>query len=256
MTRRRRIAVQPPKPSRIAGLDAARGFAVVMMIAYHFCFDLTWVGWAGWQMLNDSAWIASRSAIVASFLFVAGVSLAVREFSSHTASAERSFWKRWAQIAAAALLVSLGSYALFPQSFIYFGVLHFVALALLFTRAAPRLGGWAALPGVAALVVGIGFHHEAFDPRAINWVGFALHKPVTEDYVPLFPWLGVVLLGCAFGSMWMKRGTGGRFLSALEEAIPKRAFDGLALLGRWSLTIYLVHQPILLGTMMAIRQIA
>ena len=255
MTRRRRIPAQKPKPSRIAGLDAARGFAVVMMVAYHFCFDLTWVGWAGWRMLDDPGWIAWRSAIVASFLFVVGVSLAVRDASPRTASTERSFWRRWLQIAAAALLVSIGSYALFPQSFIYFGVLHFVALVVLFARAAPRLGAWAALPGVAALLAGIGFHHEAFDPRAINWIGFALHKPLTEDYVPLFPWLGVVLLGCAFGSAWLKRGTGGRLLSALEEAIPKRAFDALGVLGRWSLTIYLVHQPILLGTMVGVKQL-
>ena len=225
------------------------------MIAYHFCFDLTWVGWAGWQMLDDWPWIAWRSAIVASFLFVVGVSLAVRDASPHTSSGERRFWKRWAQIAVAALLVSLGSYMLFPQSFIYFGVLHFVAFALLFTRAAPRLGGWAALLGAVALAAGIGFHHEAFDPRAINWIGFALHKPITEDYVPLFPWLGVVLLGCAFGSMWIKHGVGRRFFSALEEAIPKRAFDCLALLGRWSLTIYLAHQPILIGAMLAIKQL-
>ena len=139
MTIRCKPPAEQKRPSRIAGIDAARGFAVVMMIAYHFCFDLTWVGWAGWRMLDEWAWIAWRSAIVASFLFVVGVSLAVREKSSRTASAERRFWKRWAQIAAAALLVSLGSYALFPQSFIYFGVLHFVAVALLFTRAASRL---------------------------------------------------------------------------------------------------------------------
>ena len=228
------------------------------MIAYHFCFDLTYHGWANWRMLDDAVWIACRTAIVTSFLLLAGVSLALRDDRERRVGRaewfERSFVRRWAQVAAAAALVTAGSLALFPERFIYFGVLHFVAVALWLCRRAPRsialsLGG-----GVAAIVAGVAFSNGAFDPIALNWIGFATRKPPTEDYVPLFPWIGVVLLGCGLGRAWIVRER--RLwppLRAAWSATPRPIGHGLAAMGRWSLTTYLVHQPLMLGTMALIR---
>ncbi|MFN8761578.1 MAG: heparan-alpha-glucosaminide N-acetyltransferase domain-containing protein, partial [Burkholderiales bacterium] len=94
------------KTSRLQLIDGLRGLAVAMMLAYHFCYDLVWFGWAQWRMLEDPAWIGWRNVIVSSFLLLVGVSLALRQFFQVEA---QDFWKRWRQIAAAALLVSLGS---------------------------------------------------------------------------------------------------------------------------------------------------
>ena len=248
--------------ARLEIVDAARGMAIAMMIAYHFCFDLTYYGWAQWAMLDDPGWIAWRSIIVASFLVLVGLSLALREArESHggampnRAAANKAFVKRWLQVAGAALVVTAGSVLLFPQTFIYFGVVHFVAVALLICRRAPRLGIWAVALGVAAIALGVSVADPVFDPRIVNWIGFPAHKPITEDYVPLFPWLGVVLGGCGLGALWARRGYRlAAPLSAAWQATPRGLRVFLSWMGRWSLTIYLVHQPLLIGAMGLVKR--
>ncbi len=75
-------------------------------------------------------------------------------------------------------------------------------------------------------------------------------KPVTEDYVPLLPWLGVMLWGLAAGQALLARGRG-----VLAGALP-RALAPLAALGRWPLTFYMLHQPVLIGAILLWRAAA
>ena len=253
-----RTPARVPATPRLDLVDAARGVAIVAMVAYHFCFDLTWYHWATWPMLDDARWIAARSAIVTSFLFVTGVSLALRDARERRAGTtgwlEAAFLRRWAQIAGAAVLVTVGSAFLFPATFIYFGVLHFVAVAWLICRRAPRLGPWALVLGAIALLAGLAVASPTFDPRVVDWIGFAAHKPHTEDYVPLFPWLGVVLIGCGAGAWWGRHGFRTTpFATKAWTTVPAPLRTTLAGMGRWSLTIYLLHQPILLGVLGAVK---
>jgi uncharacterized membrane protein len=253
-------ALPLPGTTRVDVVDAARGFAVAMMIAYHFCFDLTFYGWAHWPMLDDARWIAWRSTIVGCFVFMVGVSLALRDARERERGAgwfDRGFVRRWAQIAGAALLVTAGSAALFPKTFIYFGVLHFVAVALWLCRRAPRLGGWAIAAGCVVTVIGLLVSSPAFDPKAIDWIGFAAEKPLTEDYVPLFPWLGVVMVGCGVGALWGRRGFRlSPAAAAAWTAVPAGLRRLAAAMGRWSLAIYLLHQPLMLGILGLVKQLA
>jgi uncharacterized membrane protein len=80
------------------------------------------------------------------------------------------------------------------------------------------------------------------DQPWLNWIGMMTHKPATEDYVPLFPWLGVVLIGVAVGSLLPRMQ---RTLAAGDRIAPR----WLAWVGRHSLVIYLAHQPILVGAL-------
>jgi uncharacterized membrane protein len=222
---------------RIAGLDALRGLAIVAMIGYHFCFDLRYFGVTRWDFEHDARWLTARTLILSSFLLIAGVSAVLAQRQA----APLSHWLRHiAIIAGAALVVSAGSYALFPRSFIWFGVLHAIALSLLLAK--PLFGRpvLAALAGVAVIASGIAFASPAFDNRMLGWIGFMTAKPVTEDYVPLFPWMGVLLLGVALGHALVRTG-----FSALAPLARGPRF--LRFLGRHSLVVYLVHQPLMLA---------
>ena len=182
---------------RVAAIDALRGIAILAMIAYHFAFDLRFFGLTRSDFEGDPFWLTARAAIVTSFLLLVGVSLLLA-YEAGVPGAR--FNRRVALIAACALAVTIGSYLVFPQRFIYFGILHCIAVSSLLARplaARPRL---ALALGVAAIVAGLSLSHPFFDGRATSWLGFNTVKPPTEDFVPLFPWLGVVLVGIGLGA--------------------------------------------------------
>ncbi|MEO8188485.1 MAG: heparan-alpha-glucosaminide N-acetyltransferase [Burkholderiaceae bacterium] len=241
--------MNPNSASRLRLVDALRGFAVAQMIVYHFIYDLAYFGWVNLAMTRDQPWTAWRTGIVTQFLLLVGVSLVLRTSFKPSAA---DFWKRWAQIAAAALLVSAGSWLVFGQRFIYFGILHFVAAALLLVRPLVRLKAWNIPLGIVCIVTALVYTNEFFDTPPATIVGFMTFKPRTEDYVPLFPWIGVVLIGAGLAALWQR--TQWRIPDALVP-LNERAPRWLLFLGTWALTVYLVHQPVLLGAMTVLRKL-
>lgn len=234
--------MMPTTPSpRLAVVDVLRGFAVAQMIVFHFIYDLDYFGWVQLRMLTDQPWIGWRTAIVTQFLLLVGVGLVLR---TSFKPEPRDFWRRWSQIAAAALLVSVGSAIVFGPRFIYFGILHFVAAALILARPLLRLGQWNVGLGVATIAFGLLYAHPVFNDAPANIVGLVTAKPKTEDYVPLLPWMGVVLIGAGLGSLWQRRDWAVTpVLRGLNQQPPRL----LLFLGTWALTVYLVHQPILMA---------
>ena len=231
---------------RFTALDALRGAAIVWMTLFHFCFDLNYFGYLRQDFHVDPFWTTQRTAIVSLFLFTAGLGQAV---AVQQGQSWRRFWRRWTMVAGSALLVSAGSYVMFPQSFIYFGVLHGMAVMLLIARMTACWGAWLWIAGGVAIAmkfIAIYVHGhwagaEFLNQNYFNWIGLISRKPITEDYVPVLPWLGVMWWGMAAGHWTLRHrrhwfgvnlGAGGR---------------PLAWLGQWSLSYYLLHQPILIG---------
>lgn len=243
---------------RALGLDALRGVAMVWMTLFHFCFDLAYLGLTRSNFYQDPFWTTQRTCIVSLFLGCVG---AAQALAQHQGQSAARFWRRWAQIALCALAVSVGSYLVFPGSYIYFGVLHGIALMLLVLRWLPLSQTARFVLGALALVAPLlaqqahasGLLGAALDGRAWNWLGLVSHKPVTEDYVPLLPWLGVALWAQA-ASLWGLRRAGATHALLPSRLLPaplRPALQGLAWLGRWSLSYYMLHQPLMLGMLMA-----
>ena len=225
-------AVRSPRHDR---LDALRGAAVVWMVAFHFAFDLNHFRFIRQDFYHDPFWTWQRTCIVATFLFCAGLGQAVAFTQGQR---WQRFWRRWAQIAACALLVTAGSWFVFPRSFITFGVLHGIAVMLLVVRLTAPAGRLLWLFGLVAVLLPQFIAHPVFDGRALTWLGLITRKPVSEDYVPLLPWLGVMWWGMAAGQWTLAHRPA--WLSGAVAA-PARL---LATVGRWSLTVYMVHQPL------------
>jgi len=245
--RRRGGSPSPAKPpvdaarrvstARISGVDALRGAALCLMFVYHFSFDLRFYRVITSDFEHDAFWLGFRAVIVASFMTLVGISLVLSDRAGATAG---HFWKRIAVIAACAVAASAGSYVLFPRTFIFFGILHCIAVASVLAWPLVRRPRLALGIGIAVIVAGLAYSNPLFDTRALAWVGFTTYKPPTEDFVPLFPWAGVVLLGIAAGH--------GLVRMAFRPVEPlANAPRWLRFIGRHSLVVYMVHQPILLG---------
>ena len=237
---------------RLDAIDALRGVAIVWMTVFHFCFDLNHFGWLKEDFYRDPFWTGQRTAIVSLFLFCAGLGQAVAVVQGQSWA---RFWKRWAQVAGCALLVTAGSYFMYPKTFIYFGVLHGIAVMLIVVRLTAGWGAWLWLLGALAVAAqyvawqlhGSGVLPDALNTPALNWLGLIGRKPITEDYVPLLPWLGVMWWGMAAGTGLLARRT-----HWMTAALPAAAAP-LTWLGRWSLSWYMLHQPVLIGALLVIK---
>lgn len=209
------------------------------MFVYHFAFDLRYYKVIAADFENDPFWLGFRALIVASFMMLVGLSLVLAYRAGATPA---HFWKRIGVIAACAIAASIGSFVVFPRTFIYFGILHCIAVASILAWPLVRWPRLALAIGVVVIVAGLAFSNPLFDLRALSWIGFTTHKPATEDYVPLAPWAGFVLIGITLGSAIARRGY--RALAPLAKS-PR----WLRFLGRHSLVVYMIHQPILLAVL-------
>ncbi len=236
---------------RFDRLDALRGVAIVWMAVFHFSFDLAHYGYTHADFHHDPFWLHQRSAIVTLFLLCAGAGQAIATAQGQSMA---RFWRRWAQVAGCAVLVTIGSWWMFPRSFITFGVLQGIAVMLIVVRFSAGLGRWRWPLGLAAIAAPLVFGHPFFDTRWTDWVGFVTRLPVTEDYVPVFPWLGVMWWGAAAADEVLQRR---RQWLAAGFAVPVASVARpLATLGRWSLSFYMLHQPLLIGAVLAWRAAA
>jgi len=233
--------------TRFDRLDALRGGAMVWMAGFHLCFDLNLYGLMPPQnFYRDPFWLQQRTGIVSLFLFCAGAAQALA-IASGGGRLDARFWRRWAQIAACAVLVSVGSAIMFPKSWIGFGVLHGIAVMLVLTRLAAPLGPWLWPLGALAIALPRLVQHPFFNQPFAHWTGLVTKKPVTEDWVPVLPWLGVMLWGLAAGQWLLAH------RHALLSGPLPRAAAPLALLGRWPLSFYMLHQPVFLGVILGGR---
>lgn len=230
-------------PSRIAALDIARTLALLGMAAYHFIYDLQMYGLIP-PDFAVSGWLYWHARVVASsFLGLVGVSL----WLGHGQGVRwPAFWRRWAKVATAAVLVSLGTRIALPESWVFFGILHAIALFSLLALPFLRLP-WPVTGAVAAAVIWASYTlpNEAMNAPLLRFVGLHTQPTWTVDFEPVFPWFAPVLIGLALGRLGS--GLGVWSWLARWPAQPGRMTRALAWPGRHSLILYLLHQPILFG---------
>ncbi len=223
-------------------MDALRGVAIVAMVVYHIAWDLYFLSFISTDITTDPWWVALQRGIVSGFLVLVGVGLVL----AHGDGIRwRGFWRRFAVILGAAVLTSIGTYVALPPYFVYFGVLHAIALFSLLGLVFVRAPVWVTLVAIVVVMVPPAlFSDPIMMQRELSWIGFWPLPPPTTDIVPVFPWFGVTLIGIAGTRLIMR--------SALWARISGWQFDGvlgrsLRWMGRWSLLIYLVHQPVIYG---------
>jgi uncharacterized membrane protein len=239
---------QPSQTNRLIIVDALRGFAILLMVVFHFCFDLAYFGLAAFDFYNDRFWLASRTCILSSFLLLGGISLVLATRRGFNA---RRYFRRLSLLIASALLVSISTWMMFGERFVFFGVLHFIALASVLGLAFLRLGWWNLLLAVPLIVFANLYQSPWFDQAGWRWIGLMTHKPATEDYVPVLPWFGIVLIGIAVASPVFD------LARSNQQAVSGSALlKWLAFAGHHSLIIYLLHQPLLIGALSLYTKLA
>lgn len=231
-------------------LDILRGVAIIAMVVFHIAWDLYYFGYSPVDVTTDLGWVIFQKSILSSFLLLVGAGLVL---AHGKAIRWNRFWRRFAIVVACALLVTAGTYWMFPDYFVFFGVLHAIALFSLLGLAFLRLPPLpVAALGVAMIAANLLYNDPVFASRELGWIGFWPTSPPTSDVVPIFPWFGVVLLGIAIMRLILASRLA-EDLGHLNSDEP--AAKGLAFMGRWSLPIYVLHQPLIIAVLFGVAQL-
>jgi uncharacterized membrane protein len=219
---------------RAGYLDALRGLAVIWMIIFHASYDLRMFNYVMWDFSNGF-WYAFPRVIAFTFLFCVGVSLT---FTHKNQINWTQLKKRSLKLGLAALAVSIGTYIVFPQQWIYFGTLHCIFTGSILGALVVNRRKLAAGLLVAILVLQYALDYD------IHWVSSILQRP-SMDFIPIYPWFWGILLGI-LSAPYLSRN---RWLSEIKSG------KVLKFLGQHSLKIYLIHQPLIFGLIWAYSQL-
>ncbi|WP_439604778.1 heparan-alpha-glucosaminide N-acetyltransferase [Shinella sp.] len=222
-------------------MDIVRGLAIAGVVLFHVVWDLEFAGFIS-GVAGHPVWLLFGRCLAGGFMLLVGVSLVLAHRSGFRT---RPFLKRLVLIAVSAAAISAVTWFVFPQSFVYFGILHAIAATSLIGLCFIRAPAWAsAAAGIAVFAVPFVTSSEIFDTRWLAWIGFASNVPPSNDFVPIFPWSGLTLLGIAATRVALLSGIESR-LGPFGLSTPTAR--SLAWMGRKSLPIYLLHQPVLLA---------
>lgn len=241
-----------PPARRFWEIDTIRGIAVILMIFYHFVFDLVYFG-AYRATMYAGPWQLFARSIGTTFIFLLGVSLTLRYNQLQPKLGGRQlflkFLLRGAKIFGWGLVITVVTYFILERGMVVFGILHLLGLSTILAYSFLR-SRWASL--VAGLVViGLGFYARSTVSASpwLLWLGVKQIGRYMVDYYPLIPWFGVALLG-VFAGFTLYPGGSPRF--SLPDVSHTAPIRGLTFLGRHSLLIYLIHQPIMLAILIVV----
>ena len=231
---------------RIELLDYARGIALIAMTIFHFGFDLELFGLREPGYISQPHWKYFARVIASSFLFLAGFSL----YIAHASEIKWSSWRiRMIKIVAAAILMTVATFFATPDQYIFFGILHAIAFAsvagLLFFNLP-----WFLIMMIAIAVFTTRYYEglEILNAPLWFWTGLQQTIPNSSDYVPVFPWFSAPLMGIAFAKLAMQS----NWLVILSKPqLNDRLSKLVKFLGRNSLVYYLLHQPVMIGILLA-----
>jgi uncharacterized membrane protein len=237
-------------------VDFLRGLAIILMITYHFIFDLIFFGIYTFNLSSGILWYFPR-IIAGIFIFLVGISLYLsysRAEISGSYTKDRDYFskylKRGLWIFSLGLIITLVTWIFIRPEFIIFGILHFIGLAIILSYPLLKynekykylnLG-----MGLIFIITGFYLNSFSFNFSWLLWLGFIPQNLNTVDYFPLLPWLGMVSIGIFTGSILYRNYKRKYQIPDLNSNLTVKIFT---FMGRHSLIIYFIHQPILILTL-------
>lgn len=233
------------KNNRLHLIDSIRGITLISMILYHGCWDAVFLAGVDWKWYTGEPGFVWQQSICWTFILLSGFCV---PFSHST----RSLAKRGLLVSLCGLLVTAVTLVALPEDRVVFGVLTFIgaAMLLMVPLRSIHVPAAAGLPVCAFLFLATRHINEGVLlytlqlPRALyrgyfaTFLGFQDPQFFSTDYFSLIPWFFLFLCGYFLNRILTEA-------DVLDRPIFRTKIRPLAFLGRHSLLIYLLHQPVL-----------
>jgi uncharacterized membrane protein len=228
-------------------IDFLRGFAIILMIFFHILYDLNFFSITNFRIYSGIIlYIARLSASI--FVILAGISLSISYSKSKnwlkTNDIILKFIKRGLKILFLGVIISVITWFYIPRGFVVFGILHFIGISIILSLIFIRYRFINIIFGLFFIIVGFYLKSLTFDFNILIPLGFIPNNFWTIDYFPLFPWFGIFLIGISIGNIIYPDFKRKYEIKDLSKNLLVKSF---CFLGRNSLLIYFLHQPIIIG---------
>lgn len=229
---------------RYLEIDIARGIAILMMVLFHILYDLSFFGIAD-VGVHSGFWRGFGYLTAILFVFIAGISLSLSYARSSRVLSEKDLTVKYVlrglRILGLGIIITIVTWLYLNNGFIIFGILHLIGLSIIIS---PVFFGYKRLNLVGGIIIIIAGWFVTFinGPLWLAWLGLHPESFYSIDYEPLLPWLGVVLIGVFTGKTLYPDGTRSFHLPPMRNPV----IGGLTFLGRHSLIIYMLHQPVII----------
>lgn len=218
---------------RIWEIDFLRGLAILFMVYFHALYDMQYI-----FNYDVVLYTPLNSAIIkfgaALFIFISGIS----------ANFSRSNFKRGIKVLGIALAISVITHLFDYEQGIKFGILHFFAVCMLVSPWLLKLRS-TYLGFISALTFSLNFAVLRINVY-FDWLfplGIVSQNFVSSDYYPLIPWFAFYCIGVVFARIFYKDR---RSILPKGDILPDNIVN---IVGRHSLLVYLLHQPIIIGVL-------
>ncbi len=220
---------------RIWEIDLLRAIAITLMVVFHVVFDLN--QFMGVEINYQSEfwfWLGKASALT--FIFLAGISSGM---SKNTV-------RRGFKVLAFAMVITLVTYILFKEQYVRFGILHFLGTSMILFPVLKKMSNLLLIIIAAGLALAaIPLENFISGTSLLLPFGFMYRGFTSLDYYPLIPYLSVFMLGILVYKMYYYK----------KQSLFKFSFENevILMISKNSLAIYLIHQPIIVALIFAIK---
>jgi uncharacterized membrane protein len=235
------------RDNRINVLDGLRGSAIIFIVLYHFAFDLQYV----FNIIVP--YFEGIGIKIVHFVFI----ILLIMVSGICTVFSRNLLKRGVVLFFIGEIITMITSIFLPDEVVIFGAVTFFGIIMmLYSLAKPFLIKipWKVLLAVSLLLYAVFYNFEnrhilwfnfSVDNRYLYPLGIAYDEFKSSDYFPLIPYGFLFIAGTALS------------VPVSERKLPERFYSIkmplLDFVGRNSLVIYIVHQPVIIGIMLLIK---
>jgi len=229
-------------------VDFIRGLAVILMIIYNWTYTLRFLDiYHIVDKSNSLYWQIFPIIIASTFLFIAGISLSIswNRFQKTGIPKWKKYGLRGTKILGYGLAITLVTLIFYPENLIFYGILHLIGTTILLSPFV--IDNWKKSLTATLLILSLFLIHQTPVTDSLIKAAIGITQPTSQtlDYFPLIPYSAIIMLGHTLGHLTYPKGNRKTEIQKIIKQLEPEN-QVIQKLGKNSLKIYLLHQPILI----------